>query len=732
MSNQTLYRRTSSWPFAALAIAASVSLGACADQKENWPTDYTANISSALRVIPTCDALENARVEVVVNQLIANHQYNYYWDVDGPELGGEAPPTDDGQADGPGDFTGTNLQEQGVDEADIVKTDGDWMYVVDGSKLHVFDSWPPEDTSLAKTLRIRGANAELFLVDERLVVMSHLYSSGRYDGCYEWGCDAIPEPAEPGEEPGSEALPHMSDMRSTLLEIYDIADPSDPQPVRSLELEGDRLTARVVDGQIYLVHSMYTYDHGINVWQLGQDLKLEARLPKDQKVRAAALNALRPELRREVHARIQGQPQTVLPRYRANADEDPMPIFGCNHFYVPESSPDQWTSLSILSLDILNDESTPNGVGVLANGGHVYASSETIYIARDSRFWLWIDNQMEVIHTDIHAFALQDGSPDYIASGRVEGYTRDRFTMSERDGVFRIATTDQQNWFWGGDVAIGAPVMPDTVEPEPTEPSSTTANFPAEAPPVQANNLFTLKRQGTELVKLGEVRGFGETEQIYGTRYVGDMAYVVTFRRTDPLYSIDLSDPANPTIRGELKIPGFSNFLQSIGDGWLVGIGQDADENGFVTGFQVQLFDVRDHDQPLRTSQLLIDTSGFNSSHSEAEHESRAFTWYPSRNLLSIPISTYDETGYFSGLLVMRITPEEGIVEVGRVDHSAIANPHCGENCIDTDEYYYWVPQMRRSAFIDDYLFAISQQGFSVSAIDELDQFLFSMPLGQN
>lgn len=84
MSNQTLYRRTSSWPFAALAIAASVSLGACADQKENWPTDYTANISSALRVIPTCDALENARVEVVVNQLIANHQYNYYWEVNGP------------------------------------------------------------------------------------------------------------------------------------------------------------------------------------------------------------------------------------------------------------------------------------------------------------------------------------------------------------------------------------------------------------------------------------------------------------------------------------------------------------------------------------------------------------------------------------------------------------------------------------------------------------------------
>lgn len=703
------------------------------------------DVASTLRSIASCTELDDARAEVLVNRVIEENRYDYSYAYPDYDVEGAPPPAMPGDSAGnerPNDFTGTNLQEQGVDEADIVKTSGDWMYVARTTEVLVVDSWPAEETNVATTLPVQGAFPELFLLDERLIIVSQYYNYGNNcrgaAPCTEiWDtAPGMPYPDGGNSNPGA-----GNDISSTLVTIYDIRVPAEPVKIRSVELEGNFITTRVVDGNIYLVHSIYDGSDWGTTWKISEELRIPQRLKKlNTSERAAALDAMRPAIHQAAKKAIHGSAQQLLPRFRVDGGEL-NPVFGCDKFFVPASLSTDQSTLHILSLNLLANDAMPQGVGIMTSGWNTYASTNAIYVTRDSRGWSWIDNTQDRVTTDIYQFSLNRGFPTYAASGRVDGYVRDRFTMSEKDGVFRIATTDQAHVFWNG-MGVGGGVFTDGGTPTDVAPpvslppeeagASDTSNprgrFASAArspvpPPIQANNLFTLKREGNDLELIGQVRGFGVNEQIYGTRFIDDMAYVVTFRRTDPLYAIDLSDPRHPTIRGELKIPGFSNFLQSVGEGWMVGIGQDADQNGRTTGFQVQLFDVRNPEDPKRTSQLLVSTDPISYGYSEAEHESRAFTWYPSRKLLAVPLHLYDSNSMFSGLLVMHVSPEEGIREVGRVDHSSLA---CTDGC-NPNNFYAWLPAMRRSVFIEDYLFAVSDRGFSVSKIDDLSTFLFSM-----
>ena len=213
-----------------------------------------------------------------------------------------------------------------------------------------------------------------------------------------------------------------------------------------------------------------------------------------------------------------------------------------------------------------------------------------------------------------------------------------------------------------------------------------------------------------ELEVVGTVGGLGKGEQIFSVRFMGDVGYVVTFRQTDPLYTIDLSDPANPTVVGELKILGYSAYLHPLGDGLLLGVGQDATEEGRTTGTQVSIFDVSDPANPTRIHQYTME-----GGYSDVEFDHRAFLYWAQTNTAVIPVQRYgwDETNgkddYFVGAIGLELDRNRGIQELGTIVHStSFDNP--------------WAGRISRSLVVGDTVFTMSELGISGSDLATLDE----------
>jgi len=214
----------------------------------------------------------------------------------------------------------------------------------------------------------------------------------------------------------------------------------------------------------------------------------------------------------------------------------------------------------------------------------------------------------------VHAFdTTSDTETDYLGSGSVPGYVLGRWALSRYDGALRVATTRQPPWGTTG---------PDGSAGTIAETSSMVVKL--------------AERDGA-LVETGRVSGLGKGEQIRAVRYFGDIAAVVTFRQTDPLYLLDLS--ADPRVVGELKVPGFSTYLHPLGNGLLLGLGQDATATGQVTGMQVSVFDVSDLSHPVLHDRLRLGPGW-----SAAMDDSRAFGYDPGTRLATLPFTSYDPT----------------------------------------------------------------------------------------
>ncbi|HEY3240842.1 MAG TPA: beta-propeller domain-containing protein, partial [Acidimicrobiia bacterium] len=211
------------------------------------------------------------------------------------------------------------------------------------------------------------------------------------------------------------------------------------------------------------------------------------------------------------------------------------------------------------------------------------------------------------------------------------------------------------------------------------------------------------------LEKAGEVGGLGRGEQIYAVRFIGPVGYVVTFRQTDPLYTIDLSDPASPRVVGELKIPGYSAYLHPVGDGLLLGIGQDATEAGRRTGAQASLFDVSDPAQPRRLDQVAL---GHGSSAVEFDHH--AFLWWEPRGLAVLPLQTYDPV-YSSVAVGLSVDRDRGLGESGRITHPQ-GTPDGGAGKVAVDG----TTMIQRSLVIGDAVYTVSSAGILASNLGDL------------
>jgi len=278
---------------------------------------------------------------------------------------------------------------------------------------------------------------------------------------------------------------------------------------------------------------------------------------------------------------------------------------------------------------------------VTTDGDLVYASADRLYVATsrwgtvapmtavDTRGVVSTDE----VRTQLHAFDTSSPTTTtYVGSGDVAGYVYGRWALSEYDGVLRVATTRQPPW---------------TAEGAWGETSSMVVKL--------------AERDG-KLVETGRISGLGRTEQIRAVRYFGELAAVVTFRQTDPLYLLDLGD--EPRMLGELKIPGFATYLHPLGAGLLLGVGQDATARGEVTGMQVSVFDISDPSSPRQVDRLSLGPGW-----SPALDDSRAFSYDPPRRMVTFPFTSYTNIGgESSDALGIAVGRDGTLREVGRLD----------------------------------------------------------------
>ena len=225
--------------------------------------------------------------------------------------------------------------------------------------------------------------------------------------------------------------------------------------------------------------------------------------------------------------------------------------------------------LTVLTIDMDKGLPEVDSDAVMTGAETVYASPRRLYVA--TQRWISESVPEQNLHggTTIHEFdASNSGETTYRASGRVPGFLLNQWAMSERGGVLRVASSEAPTWLGGNQQLDGQ------------------------------SYVTTLARRDGQLAQLGQVGGLGKGERIYSVRFIDDVGYVVTFRQVDPLYIVDLSAPANPRVRGELKIRGYSAYLHPVGGDLLLGVGQDATEQGQLRGTQLSLFDVSDPAQP--------------------------------------------------------------------------------------------------------------------------------------
>jgi len=497
---------------------------------------------------------------------------------------------------GPSD-TGTNVLVAGVDEPDLAKTDGELLVALAQGTLQVADVGEAEPQLLG-SLPLPGLPTELLLDGDRALVL------GAGAGGDPLGGPASTWPAGP-----------VAGGTATLT-LVDLADPTAPAIRGSVTVDGAVLTARLIDGVARVVLSSPPGVGGL-VFPDGTRTEDEALQDNRDAVTAAGATDWLPG-------------QTVRDPDGAVVEEGPLLDCGDVRHPVERSG---LTTLSLLTLRLDGDLAAMDTIGLVADGDLVSASAGRLYVAT-TRWSGGGDLSAASPTTGVHAFDLTDPSTArYVASGTVDGYVLDRSALSEHDGFLRVATTTQP------------PVIPNgIVAPRPAD--------------IGESGVTVLAERDQRLVPVGAVGGLGRGEQIRAVRFLGDLGVVVTFRQTDPLYTLDLGDPTAPRLLGELKIPGYSAYLHPIGDGRLLGIGQDATETGQVLGLQASLFDLRDLTAPIRT-----DTLNLGEASSEAEFDPRAFTFDPASGTALIPLDSYDGT---SGVQAIA-TSDDVLDEAGTV-----------------------------------------------------------------
>lgn len=508
-------------------------------------------------------------------------------------------------------FSGTNVQEAGVDEPDVVKTDGRRIYAVTDGTLRIVDVTGAAPR-LAGSLALTGGDQRLLLHGDRVLAIASQGFSPPIVGVRGAPVPALVEPLR---------------GTTTVTEI-DVSDPAHPSVRRTMTVPGTFVDAR----------------------QNGAT----ARLVIDSAPAAIPLGAIR----RAPLGRFLGH--TVL-RSRLTGRTYRRALAPCDQIRRPPRF-SGLDLLAILTIDLDHGMYSLDRDGVLAGAQLVYGSADSLYVAsRDYVRPVEVGGAVpDGVRTEIHRYDISD--PDrttYAASGSVPGFEVNSYAMSEYKGDLRVASTEEPPWI-DGDVSGSS------------------------------SRLTVLRQDGGALRAIGSVGGLGRGQRVYAVRYVGDKAFVVTFRQIDPLYALDLSDPRAPAVRGALELPGYSAYLHPVTDTLLLGVGRTGGT------LQASLFDVSDLAAPRLVSRLDLGDGG-----SAAEFDPHAFLYWPPAQLAVLPVAA----GTFAGAVA--IHAGDPLAVAGRIAH-------------DTG-----VP-IQRSLVIGDDLYTVAYDGLQENRLDTLAKVAFT------
>jgi len=515
----------------------------------------------------------------------------------------------------PGTST-TNTQEMNVDEGDIVETDGRYVYSIIDNRVRSVDI---DNAVLLSEIDLPQGDSQMVLAGDHLVVATMTWTS----------------------------------VADTTVSNFIISNGS-LELTRRDHLEGSLVSMRAVNGQIHLVlNSSFSNRVDFVAPRDGSQDSLDAAEAKNiEVVNALTIDDFVP---RTFEEGLKGTWGTKSPAIDCVKLGHPTQFSG-------------WGVTWVASIDMNASAEVPVGtIGILAQSTSSYTSTDSLYISTtrwdDAVYDKYVATRQEPPYTDIHAFTFSSDASDlsYVASGRVVGTLLNSYSMSEYEGVLRVATTSYDYDFGGG----------------------------------QDNGVHILKVSDSMLKEIGAVNGLGRGETIQGVRFDGPRGYVVTFRQVDPLYVLDLSDPAAPELVGELKVPGYSTYLKPIDGDRVITVGMSGTETGQITGAQVSVFDVSDPSNPLQVATAEI------AEWSEATSDPHAFLWWP-------------ETGQI-------VVPKEMVCKEfgGSGCESAVVLKLEGTTLTEQGRLFQWFP-IRRAVIAQNQLVTVSAGGTTVNQLSDL------------
>jgi inhibitor of cysteine peptidase len=611
---------------------------------------------------------------------------------------------------GSDDYSKTNIQVEGVDEADMIKTDGEYIYAIVKNDLFIVKAYPADNAEVLAKIEFKSRPRDMYISGKRLAIFGQDTDFARNEAKKIW----------PGRD------------QFTFFKIFDISDPKNPADLRSLNFEGSYHNSRMIGDHIYFITQNNSYRIMDKqpilplVLEKGKQASLSCGLENDcawpdvyyfdlpyHSYRWTAINSINIK---DAEAKIGGSYylmennqnmyaslNNIYIAYTKRVSESELAMETAREIIYPRlNASDRERIEKIEAVDnfILNKaEKLEKIAGIIERYSSSFSEEEEAALEKEfteavKRKYKDVAKEME--KTVIHKIAVDNGRLEYKAAGEVSGQILNQFSMDENGGYFRIATTKNRTWS-------------QFVDDE-------SANL-------SYSNLYILDEN---LKPVGAVEELAPDERIYSVRFMQNRAYMVTFKQIDPLFVIDLSNPADPKVLGELKIPGFSNYLHPYDDNHIIGIGKDAKENqwgGATTlGIKLSLFNVSDVANPKEVDNYVLGGAG---SDSIALHDHKAFLFDRKKNLLAIPASINEPVAdsrrgrlTFSGAVVFNVD-EKGFELKGKIDHSE------GGQASKIDYWRgvsYYDNSVKRSLYIDDVLYTFSNKYLKMNKLDGLDE----------
>ncbi|MFT4413045.1 beta-propeller domain-containing protein [Fredinandcohnia humi] len=537
--------------------------------------------------------------------------------------------------DGGQSHSDTNVQVQGVDEADLIKTDGNYIYQIVDGKLNITKAIPAGEMKLAKTIQFENtfSPSQMFLYEHQLVVIGHSY---KY----------FPSDTNTGNR---KMIYPPRYLDSSMAIVYDIKNPNQPEEIRKVEIEGHHVTSRRINNFVYLVTNHYP-----DYWIMEQE------------------NSSNVDLR---------------PRFSdsASGKEGSYITYDEIH-YMPDSKETNFTIIAAFNLDEPKEEVAITSY--LGSGDQIYMSKENLYVAVTNYHAIpYEEGSSYSPDTSLYKFSVKGKQVSFHSTTDVPGTVLNQFSMDEYKDNFRIATTKGNTW-------------------DDRQPSS--------------NNLYIFDEN---LKQIGTLSDLARGERIYSARFMQDRIYIVTFKQVDPLFVIDASNPTKPTILGELKIPGFSDYLHPYDENHLLGFGHDTkvvsgknpneEPLVYTDGVKISLFDIRDVKNPKEKFKEIIGGRG---TYSPLNYDHKALLFDKEKGIFAFPIAVYqnvegkefEQKFEFQGAYVYDIQLE-GITLKTKISH-------------DSGQYQTWEGEIQRIITIGDVLYAISPTKITAHKIDTYEQ----------